>query len=92
MRMTSNRHRERDVSDYQTRCKKALELYRSGVPSVLIAERFGIQRPSVNRMLADAQALEKSIPKPLMNFTPEQKLVPVARLCPDGQSVRRWLA
>jgi len=68
MRMTSNRHRERDVSDYQTRCKKALELYRSGVPSVLIAERFGIQRPSVNRMLADAQALEKEYSKAADEF------------------------
>lgn len=47
------------MSEYLARCKKALALYRAGVPTALIAERFGMKRPSINRMISDANALEK---------------------------------
>jgi hypothetical protein len=47
------------LNDYRERCRKALELNRSGVHISLIAERFGVKSPAVNRMIRDAIADEE---------------------------------
>ncbi len=41
--------------EYLARAEKALQLREQGVTSALIAERFGVKRPAVNRMIADAR-------------------------------------
>lgn len=51
------------MKDYQARCRKALELHRSGVLSSLIAERLGVKSPAVNRMIRDAIANENETPR-----------------------------
>ena len=41
--------------EYLVRAEKALRLHEQGVSAVNIAERFGVKRPAVNRMIVDAR-------------------------------------
>jgi len=49
--------------EYLARAEKALRLREQGVAAVMIAERFGVKRPAINRMIADAKRQRAEHPK-----------------------------